>query len=184
MKQTIRTSKVYKCPKIRHILDNTFYYVSFMDTLKQRFLEFCLFRDQKLFPVADNSSSPRIKLCDYKFDLLIRIFSEILFICVGYQTRRDENSCFIYNNTKSSFQNLCHFRGQHFLIFKSLLKPLAASLCSDSSVRQLNLSLSIIHFQNLHFHRITRGNHSCQVRIWYIRILISGYNTIGLISNI
>src|SRR5699024_4477594 len=83
MKQSVRSSQIDKCAEVRHILHCSFYHITFMDTCEQLFLHLCFLGNQKLSAVSDNPSSLRIKLGDDELNLLIRIFSKILFIRIG-----------------------------------------------------------------------------------------------------
>ena len=98
MKQTVCSAKVYKCTEIGNVLNGSFYNVSLVDALEQLFLHLSFLSYEKLSSVTDNSSSLRVELCDYEFNLLICIFCKILLIGVGYKACRDKDSGLIHNN--------------------------------------------------------------------------------------
>ena len=99
MKQTISSAQIYECTKVSNIFNNTFYNISFMDTLEEFFLHLCFLSNQKLFSVTDDSSSLRIEFSDYKLNLLISIFAEVFLISIRYQACRNEDSGLINYNT-------------------------------------------------------------------------------------
>ncbi len=184
MKQSVRSSKIHKRAEVCYIFHNAFYNIAFVDPLEQRSLKLCLAFHQKLLPVADDPPSLRIELGNHKLNLLIRILAEVFLVRIGYQACRDKDPCLIHYDAQAAVQYLRYLCRQHFPILKSFFQSLAASLLGNPSVGQLNLSFSVIYFQNFYFHRIAHGDHGRQVRIGYIRIFIPGHDTIRLIADI
>ena len=184
MKQTICAAQIYECTEIGNVLYNAFYNVTFMDSCEQCSLLFCLLGNNQLLAIADISSSLRIVLADNEFDLLICILRQIFLIGIGNKTCGDEDTNFIYNNNQTAIQYLCYFCFQNFMVVEGFFDSLVASVSSKSLVSQLNLSLTVIDFQYLNFHRVTRFYDSCQIQIGVIRIFVSGQNAVRFASDV
>ena len=96
MKQSVCTTQIDKSAEIRYILNGSFNNIAFMDSFQKFLLHFSFLSNDKLLAVADISSSLRIVLADYEFNILSCIFVQILFISIGYKACRDENSNFLH----------------------------------------------------------------------------------------
>ena len=162
MKQSVSAAQIDECTKICNVLNNTLYCIANMDTLHKLLLFLSFLSNKKLFAVTDDTASSWVELCDNELDLLICIFGKIFLICVRYKACRNEYSCFLNIDTKTTVKYLCYRSLQNLLVLECLLKTFVAFLCCKTFVGKCNLSLSVVYFENLCFHGIARFNNVCK----------------------
>ena len=162
VKKSVCSAEVDECTEICNILNNTLNFIAYVDLSKKLFLFLSFLSKKKLFAVTDDTASSWVELCDNELDLLICIFGKIFLICVRYKACRNEYSCFLNIDTKTTVKYLCYRSFQNLLVLECLLKTFVSFLCSKTFVGKCNLSLSVIYFENLCFHGIARFNNVCK----------------------
>ena len=107
VKKSVCSAEVDECTEICNILNNTLNFVTNVDLSKKLFLFLSFLSKKKLFTVTDDTASSWVELCDNELNLLICIFGKVFLICVGNKACRNEYSCFLNINTKTTVKYLC-----------------------------------------------------------------------------
>ena len=66
MKKSVCTAQINECAEVGYVLNGSVNSIAWLDSCEQFFFQLRLLCNQKLFPVADDSSSLRIEFCDNK----------------------------------------------------------------------------------------------------------------------
>ena len=154
MKQSVCSAQINKRTEVRNIFNGSLYDIARLNSLKKLFLHCFLFLDNQLLAVADDAAASRIKLDDYKFNFLIQIFAKVFFVGIRYKASRNEHSRAVYQDAQSAVQdphNLCR---QNLVVIESLLQLLVAFLCSQSLIGKNNLTVSVVHLEDLNLHGV------------------------------
>lgn len=93
MKKSVCAAQIDKRAKVSYVLNCSVNRIAWLDSCEQFFFQLRLLCNQKLFPVADDSSSLRIEFCNNKINILSRILGQILLVAVRYKAGRDKYPC-------------------------------------------------------------------------------------------
>ena len=93
MKKSVCTAQINECAEVGYVLNGSVNGIAWLDSCEQFFFQLRLLCNQKLFPVADDSSSLRIEFCDNKINILSCILGQVLLIAVRYKAGRDKYPC-------------------------------------------------------------------------------------------
>ena len=106
MKQTVCSAQIYERTEIGNILDNAIDDIAGLDPCKEFSCSFSLAGCENLTAIADDSSSARIELRNYEFDLLILILIEISLIDIRYKAGRNEYSRILDKDCETALKDL------------------------------------------------------------------------------
>ena len=178
MEKTVSTAEIDERAEVGDILHRALDNIAHLQRGEQLFLLLCSLRNQELLAVTDISSSVRIVLNDHKTDLLILILCEILLIRIGNQGSGDKHADALYIDGKSAIEHLYDLGSEDFLVVVGLLNPLVAAVSSQPLVGKNDLSVSVVHLEDLDLERIARVKNSREIDRIIIGVFAASQNTV------
>lgn len=133
---------------------------------------------------ADDSALLRIILNQLELNLSILILLQILLIGIGDLADGDKYANPVYHSTQATAHDLGNLGCENGLVLHSLLQNLAASLYLQLTAGQDHLTLTVIYLYHLCLNGISYLYQVSQICIGIIGVLVSGNNTIGLVTDI